>query len=92
MNKAEFINSVAERAGLSKADAERAVNAMIDTTVDTVAAGDSLTLPGFGTYTPRARQARKGRNPQTGAEIDIAASNSVGFKVGKSFKDKLNGK
>ena len=92
MNKAEFINSVAERAGLSKADAERAVNAMIDTTVDTVAAGDSLTLPGFGTYTPRARQARKGRNPQTGEPLEIPTAMVPSFKPGKALKDAVNNK
>jgi DNA-binding protein HU-beta len=86
MNKGELKDAVAEAAGLSGADAERALEAVLDTITKTVASGDKVTIPGFGTFEPRDRSARTGRNPQTGAEIQIAASTVPGFKAGAKFK------
>ncbi|VAW80734.1 Putative DNA-binding protein HU-beta (ACLAME 290) [hydrothermal vent metagenome] len=90
MNKAELIDAVASSADLSKADATRAVDAVIDTITETLRKGDSVTLVGFGTFEVRARAARAGRNPQTGETIQIKASNSPAFKAGKAFKDAVN--
>lgn len=90
MNKAEMIDAVASSADLSKADATRAVDAVIDTITETLRKGDSVTLVGFGTFEVRARAARTGRNPQTGETIQIKASNSPAFKAGKAFKDAVN--
>ncbi len=90
MNKAELIDAVASSADLSRADATRAVDAVIDTITDTLRKGDSVTLVGFGTFEVRARAARAGRNPQTGETIQIKASNSPAFKAGKAFKDAVN--
>ena len=90
MNKAEMIDAVASSADMSKADATRAVDAVIDTITETLRKGDSVTLVGFGTFEVRARAARTGRNPQTGAAIQIKASNSPAFKAGKAFKDAVN--
>ncbi len=90
MNKAELIDAVASSADLSKADATRAVDAVIDTITETLRKGDSVTLVGFGTFEVRARAARAGRNPQTGETIQIKASNTPAFKAGKAFKDAVN--
>ena len=90
MNKTELIDAVAEAAGLSKADAGRAVDAVVDTITDTLKGGDSVTLVGFGTFLVRERAARTGRNPQTGATIEIKAANAPAFKAGKALKDAVN--
>jgi DNA-binding protein HU-beta len=90
MNKAEFIDAVASSADLSKADATRAVDAMIDTVTESLRKGDSVTLVGFGTFEVRERAARSGRNPQTGETIQIKASKAPAFKAGKAFKDAVN--
>ena len=90
MNKAELIDAVANSADMSKADATRSVDAVIDTITETLRKGDSVTLVGFGTFEVRARAARTGRNPQTGETIQIKASNSPAFKAGKAFKDAVN--
>jgi DNA-binding protein HU-beta len=90
MNKAELIDAVASSADLSRADATRAVDAVIDTITETLRKGDSVTLVGFGTFEVRARAARAGRNPQTGETIQIKASNTPAFKAGKAFKDAVN--
>jgi len=90
MNKTEMIEAVAEAADLSKADAGRAVDAVVDTITGALKGGDSVTLVGFGTFLVRARAARTGRNPQTGAEIQIKASNAPAFKAGKALKDAVN--
>lgn len=90
MNKAELIEAVAESADLSKASATRAVDAMLDTVTEALKSGDQVTLIGFGTFLVRERAARTGRNPQTGAAIDIAASKAPTFKAGKGLKDALN--
>lgn len=87
MTKTELIAKVAEATELSKKDAEGAVNAIFDTISDALINGDKVSLVGFGTFLVKERSARKGRNPQTGAEIDIPASKTPGFKAGKSFKD-----
>ena len=89
MNKAEFVGSIAEASGLTKADAERAVEAMFDTIKNALKSGDSVSLVGFGTFVVRSRAARTGRNPRTGDEIKIAASKVPAFKAGKALKDAL---
>ena len=91
MNKGELKDAVAEASGLSGADAERALDAVLDTITKTVAKGEKVTIPGFGTFEPRERSARTGRNPQTGAEIQIAASTVPGFKAGAKFKAAVSG-
>src|SRR4051794_29935677 len=91
MNKGQLKDAVAEAAGLSGADAERALEAVLDTITSTVAQGEKVTIPGFGTFEPRERSARTGRNPQTGAEIQIAASTVPGFKAGAAFKSAVAG-
>ncbi len=90
MNKGDLINKVAEQAGLSKAQAESAVNAMLDGIADALKAGDSAAFIGFGTFSVSHRAARAGRNPQTGETIQIAAKNLAKFKAGKKLTDSLN--
>ena len=90
MNKTELIAAVAEKAELSKKDAEKAVNALLDTVVEEVAKGEKIQLVGFGTFERRERNEREGCNPQTGAKIPIPASMVPAFKVGKAFKDAVN--
>jgi len=90
LNKAELITSIAERSGLTKKDSEKALNAFIESVEDALAQGEKVQLVGFGTFESRRRKARKGRNPQTGEEIDIPAANMPAFRAGKSLKDKLN--
>lgn len=87
MNKVELVAAVAEKAELSKKDAEKAVAAVFAAIEEAVAAGNKVQLVGFGTFEVRERAARTGRNPQTGAEIKIAASKQPAFKAGKAFKD-----
>ncbi len=87
MNKVELVASVAEKVGLSKKDAEKAVAAVLDSVVAAVAKGDKVQLVGFGTFEVRARAARTGRNPRTKETITIAASKQPVFKAGKAFKD-----
>jgi len=86
MNKTELIAAVAEKANLSKKDADGAVNAVIDSIVEAVAANDKVQLVGFGTFEVRERNERKGRDPRTNKEITIPASKVPAFKVGKAFK------
>ena len=90
MNKADLIDAVAESADISKAAAARCVDTVFDRITASLAAGDSVTVVGFGTFTVKDRAARTGRNPQTGAAIQIAASNLPGFKAGKALKDAVN--
>ena len=87
MNKVELVAAVAEKAALSKKDAEKALNAVLDTVVAALADGDKVSLVGFGTNETRKREARQGRNPRTGENITIAASNQPAFKAGRAFKD-----
>ena len=90
MNKGELIEAVAGRAGLSRADATKAVDGLLDAIQGTLAAGGSVSLVGFGTFSVKARAARSGRNPRTGETIQIPASNVPGFKAGKGLKDAVN--
>ena len=87
MNKTELINAVAEASELSKKDATKAVDAVFESILDALKGGDKVQLIGFGNFEVRERAARKGRNPQTGEEIEIAASKVPGFKPGKALKD-----
>jgi len=90
MNKGELIESVAAAAGLSRADATRAVDAVLDSVTRALSGGSSVSLVGFGTCTVKSRAARTGRNPRTGEAIQIAASRVPGFKAGKALKDAVN--
>jgi len=90
MNKSELVAAVAQSAGISQAKAAQALSAMTDQITNAMARGESVSLIGFGTFSPRERAARMGKNPQTGASIQIAASKSVGFKPGKGLKDAVN--
>ncbi len=87
MNKTELVTAMAEKAGVTKADAEKVLTAFIDTVENTVKNGDAVQLVGFGTFERKARAAREGRNPQTGATIKIEACNVPSFKAGKAFKE-----
>ncbi len=87
MNKMEMVDAVASRAGLSKADADRALNAFVDAVADVLARGEKVTITGFGTFEARHRAARMGRNPQTGAPLHIPATITPAFKAGKGLKD-----
>lgn len=87
MTKQDIIDTLASKVGLTKADADRAVNAVIDSISDALARGEKVTVTGFGTFEVRQRAARMGRNPQTGAPLHIAASKSPAFKAGKGLKD-----
>ena len=87
MNKTELINSVAEASELSKKDATKAVESVFETIQDALSKGEKVQLIGFGNFEVRERAARKGRNPQSGEEIEIAASKVPAFKAGKALKD-----
>ena len=87
MNKTELINAVAEASELSKKDATKAVDAVFDTILEALKAEDKVQLIGFGNFEVRERAARKGRNPQTGEEIEIPASKVPAFNPGKALKD-----
>ena len=90
MKKTELIAAVAEQSGLSKKDAEKALNATIDTIIKAVAEGDKIQLTGFGTFEQRQRNARTGCDPRTGNTIEIPASKVPAFKAVKGFKDIVN--
>jgi DNA-binding protein HU-beta len=87
MNKAELIASVAEKTEFTKKDSEKAVGAFLDAIREALAAGEKVQLVGFGTFEIRERAARKGRNPQTGEEINIEAASVPVFKAGKALRD-----
>jgi DNA-binding protein HU-beta len=87
LNKTDLINKVAELSQLSKKDATKAVDAVFESITTALQGGDKVQLVGFGNFEVRERTARKGRNPQTGKEIDIPASKSPAFKPGKALKD-----
>lgn len=87
MTKAELVVKIAEKANLTKADAERALNSFLDTVEGTLVKDGKLTLTGFGTFMVDERKARVGRNPRTGAEIKIPATKVVKFRPGKILKD-----
>jgi len=89
VNKAELISSVAEKTNLTKKDAEKALSAMLESIGEALSTGDKVQLVGFGTFETRERAARKGRNPQTGEEIDIAATKVPVFKAGKQLRESV---
>ena len=90
MNKTELIDAVAAESGLSKADTKRALEAFVSTTTNALNSGDRVALVGFGSFSTSDRAARKGRNPQTGAEITIAAKKVVKFKAGAELSGSVN--
>ncbi len=90
MNKNDLAGVVAERAGITKAEAGEAVDAVFDAITSTLKSGGDVRLVGFGTFSVSHRKATKGRNPATGEAIDIPASNQAKFKAGKGLKDSLN--
>jgi len=90
VNKSELIDAIADSADISKAAAGRAVDAVVDSVTGALKKGDQVTLIGFGTFSVKERAARTGRNPQTGAEIQIAAAKIPSFKAGKALKDAVN--
>lgn len=90
MNKQELISAIAEKANLSKKDADAALSAFVGAVEDALKKGDKVQLVGFGSFEVRERAARTGRNPQTGAEMKIAAAKVPTFKAGKALKDLIN--
>ena len=90
MNKTELVAAVAEKAEISKKDADSAVNAVIESIIEAVASKDKVQIVGFGTFEARERKEKIGKNPRTGEEIKIAASVVPAFKAGKAFKDAPN--
>ena len=90
MNKGELIEAVAAAADLTKADATKAVEAFLDTVTRTLKKGDQVAIVGFGSFSVKSRAARLGRNPKTGATIQISASRVPGVKAGKALKDAVN--
>ena len=90
MNKAELVDAVADATSASKKEVEDAVDAVLSTIVSAIQRGDEVSIFGFGKFSPKANAARTGRNPQTGATINIAASKSVRFAPAKAFKDAVN--
>jgi DNA-binding protein HU-beta len=90
MNKTELIDAIAEIADLPKASAGRALDAVLDSITNQLKAEEQVALVGFGTFTVKHRNARTGRNPQTGAAIEIKASKVASFKAGKALKDAVN--
>ncbi|MCI5701520.1 MAG: HU family DNA-binding protein [Erysipelotrichaceae bacterium] len=90
MKKTELIEAVATNAGLTKADAARAIDATFDAITEALKKGEKLTLLGFGTFSVSRREGRTGRNPQTGAAVKIPARNAVTFKVGSQLKKAVN--
>ena len=91
MNKQELVDAVAAKTGTSKAAAAETLDALIGTITSAVTKGDTVQLIGFGSFSMGARAARVGRNPATGAEIQIPAAKTVKFTAGKAFKDAVNG-
>jgi DNA-binding protein HU-beta len=90
MNKNELIDAVAERTGLAKSDAARAVEAVLGSVTEALQKGDTVALSGFGTFVVKARAARAGRNPRTGEVLEIPASRAPTFKAGKALKDAVH--
>ena len=90
MNKTELVAAIADEAGLSKKDAEKALKAFTDVVTEELKKGEKVQLVGFGTFEVSERAAREGRNPQTGAAMKIAASKAPKFKAGKALKDAVN--
>ncbi|HEY9738052.1 MAG TPA: HU family DNA-binding protein [Trichocoleus sp.] len=91
MNKAELVDKVAEKANVTKKEADALINAITESVMEAVAAGEKVTLVGFGTFEPRSRAEREGRNPKTGETMKIPASTVPAFSAGKLFKEKVSG-
>lgn len=89
MNKMELITAIAEKSGLSRKDAEKALAAVVESISEALQAGDKVQLIGFGSFEVKSREARVGRNPKTREEIQIPASKTPVFKAGKALKDKV---
>jgi len=92
MNKEELVQEIAKKANVTQKEATEVLSSLIDTIQKTVAKGKKVTLVGFGTFEPRKRAARTGRNPQTGKELKIPAKTVPAFSAGKKFKTVVNGK
>ena len=90
MNRKQLVEAIADGADVSRATAGRALEIVLDTVAGRLADGESVTIPGFGTFEVRERAARSGRNPRTGETIDIAASRAPAFKAGKALRDRVN--
>ncbi len=90
MNKSDLVSAIADNSGLSKTDAARALEATTGAITGALASGDTVAITGGGSFLVRARAARTGRNPQTGATIQISASNAPAFKAGKLLKESVN--
>ena len=90
MNKSDLVNAIVTKTGAIKKAAEESVNAFVSVVSDALKKGDKVQLVGFGTFETRARAARKGHNPQTGAEMKIQACKAPSFKAGKALKDGVN--
>ncbi|NET33249.1 MAG: HU family DNA-binding protein [Cyanothece sp. SIO1E1] len=91
MNKGELVDAIAEKAGVTKKDADTILTTALDCIMDAVSSGDKVTLVGFGTFEPRDRQAREGRHPQTGKTLQIPATRVPAFSAGKGFKEMVAG-
>ena len=90
MTKSQLIDAIAEKAGLSKADASKALSATLESVTDALRAGEKVALIGFGTFSVSLRAARTGKNPQTGEALAIPASKAAKFKAGQKLKDAVN--
>jgi len=90
MNKKELIDSIATKTGLTKDEAGKAVTAFTDTVGETLAGGDKVSIPGFGTFKPSPRAARVAKNPKTGEDVQVAAHVAPAFKAGKGLKETVN--
>lgn len=90
MNKSELVNAMAEKTGATKKATEEALNAVLDSIKDALVKGEKVQLVGFGSFETKVRAARKGKNPQTGAEMKIPACKAPSFKAGKALKDIVN--
>jgi len=90
MNKTELIDHVADKANLTKTQIQDALTALLETITQVVADGDKVTLIGFGTFEPKVRSAREGRNPKTGATVQIPAATVPTFSAGKAFREAVN--
>jgi DNA-binding protein HU-beta len=91
MNTAELVEKVAQATGMPKAEASRAVEALVQTIIDAAKTGEEVRVTGLGVFDVVSREARPGRNPQTGETIEIPASKALRFRAGKAVKDQLNG-
>jgi len=90
MNKGELVDAIADKTGVTKKQADVTLSAAVDAIIDAVSHGDKVTLVGFGSFEPRDRKARNGRNPQTGKKLKIPATRVPAFSAGKQFKEKVS--